>query len=540
MFLPTEPFPSPLAVTWSATKGADLSWVPVPFTKSLELAYGRTHYGTGYYIYQLFPQGRNLSQPITAFDGRTAPAQDILDLMGKAGTDIAPTQGLTVTGGMANVAAGTTVVMADLNKGAGRVRALVLRAPKAQALALSHATLRVTWDDAATPSIETPVALFFGTGTLYNRANAKYLVKGLFASVQFDAADVVLSAYWPMPYFRHAHFEIVGGAEAIPNFRWHIRSEPYTGPINSVGYFHATYVDHGTPVVGRDLVTLDTTKTEGGGPFCGSFIGMSWIFSDNAQLRTLEGDPRFFFDDSETPQAQGTGTEEWGGSGDYWDGDNMTLPLAGHPTGAPSPALAKDPEDKIESAYRFLLADLMPFGKNARIQLEHEGTDDSVEHYRTVTYWYGFPGACLAISDELHVSDTTEERAHTYVSPTATAVDTLTSRFELGPTAPDVMDTGRHMTGDSEFSMKLDPDNKGALLRRRLDYQYPDQRADVFLADGADGTEEVRTCRDLVPRWLESVRLLEPARRARPRRAHHRNVDAPLSRGRIPPAPRTD
>src|SRR5258708_25217762 len=55
VFLPKEPFPSPLPVTWSATNGADLSWVPVPFAKSLELAYGRTHYGTAYYIYHLFP-----------------------------------------------------------------------------------------------------------------------------------------------------------------------------------------------------------------------------------------------------------------------------------------------------------------------------------------------------------------------------------------------------------------------------------------------------------------------------------------------------
>jgi len=43
--------------------------------------------------------------------------------------------------------------------------------------------------------------------------------------------------------------------------------------------------------------------------------------------------------------------------------------------------------DKIESAYRFLLADLMPFGKNARITLEHGGTNQSTEHYETVTYW---------------------------------------------------------------------------------------------------------------------------------------------------------
>ncbi len=74
MFLPKEPFPRPLAFTWSATKGADLTWVPIPFEKSLTLAYWRTHYGTGYYIYHLFPRARrNLSQPITALDGKTPP-----------------------------------------------------------------------------------------------------------------------------------------------------------------------------------------------------------------------------------------------------------------------------------------------------------------------------------------------------------------------------------------------------------------------------------------------------------------------------------
>ncbi len=33
VFLPEAAFPSPLAVTWSATKGADLMWVPLPFER---------------------------------------------------------------------------------------------------------------------------------------------------------------------------------------------------------------------------------------------------------------------------------------------------------------------------------------------------------------------------------------------------------------------------------------------------------------------------------------------------------------------------
>ena len=58
VFLPEAPFPNPLTWTWSLTRGADLNWVPMPFERSFTLAYGRTHYGTGYYIYHLFPEGR--------------------------------------------------------------------------------------------------------------------------------------------------------------------------------------------------------------------------------------------------------------------------------------------------------------------------------------------------------------------------------------------------------------------------------------------------------------------------------------------------
>ena len=98
-----------------------------------------------------------------------------------------------------------------------------------------------------------------------------------------------------------------------------------------MAYFHATYRDHSSPVQGEDLVLLDTTDTEGSREWSGHFVGTSFIFSHNANLTTLEGDPRFFFDDSRTPQAQGTGTEEWGGGGDYWGGQTMTLPFAGAP-----------------------------------------------------------------------------------------------------------------------------------------------------------------------------------------------------------------
>jgi hypothetical protein len=261
-----------------------------------------------------------------------------------------------------------------------------------------------------------------------------------------------------------------------------------------MGYFHATYRDHPKPTLGEDLVLLDTREVEGGGDWTGSFVGTSFIFTKTNALWTLEGDPRFFFDDSLTPQAQGTGTEEWGGGGDYWGGLNMTLPFAGHPCGVRRAEDAKSPEDLIHSAYRFLLADLMPFGKNAVIRLEHGGENESEEHYETVTYWYGRKGATLVKTDGFQPGDEASERAHDYVSPTASAPYAIHSRYEWGPDTvkgkeiyPTHSELARKMTDTSEFTLAINPANVGVLLRRKLDYQFPNQRAEVSVAPVVDG-----------------------------------------------------
>jgi hypothetical protein len=181
----------------------------------------------------------------------------------------------------------------------------------------------------------------------------------------------------------------------------------------------------------------------------------------------------------------------------------MTLPFAGHPTGARNIRVAANEEDKIESAYRFLLADLMPFGKNALIQFEHGGWNESMEHYQTVAYWYGAPAASLIKTDELKIGDAASEATHHYVSPEASAPYEIISRYEWGVdsvpasgTASNVvaysahLDHGRKTIGTSEFTLKLDARNVGVMLRRKLDYVFPNQRAEVFVANDTRSTTE--------------------------------------------------
>jgi len=499
LFMPQAVFPHPPTWTWTQTKGSDLSWVPIGFQKSLRLAYARTFYGTGYYIYHLYSDGAPLSQPIPSWDGASAPDPAIAALLSRAGTDIGPPPGsadMTEAGGELDVPAGRRITVWQDEGGPSMLRALEFSVPRSRALQFSAVRLRITWDGRARASIDTPIALFFGAGALFNRDDREYLVKALPVVIRFDPQRVHLQCYFPMPYFRSARIELIGAAgSSINDVHWQLRRLPYRDPPNQVGYFHATYVDHpgppaASPAFGQDLVLLDTRRTEGGGDWSGSFVGTSLIFSHDAEFTGLEGDPRFFFDDSSTPQAQGTGTEEWAGGGDYWGGQTMTLPLAGHPIGAGSRAQAVSAADRIESAYRFLLADLMPFGKNARIQLEHGGSNESTQHYETVAYWYGLPSPSLIETDELAVGDTSSERRHRYVSPDASPVYRLRSRYEWGPDTlsgreiyPASTDRGRSTHGWSEFDLKIDPDNKGVLLRRKLDYAFPNQRAEVYIRD---------------------------------------------------------
>ena len=497
-FIPEKLFPNPLTWTWSVTKGADLSWVPITFEESFRLAYGRTFYGTGYYIYHLFSPGiEHISKPLESWD-KTPPDPGVLDLLSAAGTDIAPKGDHVDTySGELSLDPGQWTTVVELNKAPTTIRALKFSVPLEDAFDFGKCRLRITWDNRWHSSVDVPLDLFFGAGQLYNPENKEYLVKGLPLVIRYDDQNVYLSCYYPMPFFKHAKIEIQERSGMnFKNIEWEVRTMPYNDPVNHAGYFHATYSDHPEPVKGKDLVFLDTDHVEGGGSWSGNFVGMSWIFSRTGTLWTLEGDPRFFFDDSRTPQAWGTGTEEWGGGGNYWGGQQMTLPLAGHPVGLSEKA-ANNEKDLVNSAYRFLIADIFPFGKRAVIALEHGPKNESREHYSGVVYWYGVPDASLILTDELNVCNEKSIEDHKYHSPTAEKPYSLVSRYELGPDGdykgwdkkegelsdpqyyPAEEDVVRIMKGTTQFEVNLIDDNIGVLLRRKFDYSYPNQNAKI-------------------------------------------------------------
>jgi len=353
----------PLGVNWKTSKGADIIWQPMPFNESLRIAYSKTHYGTGYYIVQRVFPGARLSSP----QPWGTPPQFVTNMFEKAGTDQSPPDCLEMRG------SGSLTY-----KGAGTIRCLELEIPSSAAARMRAETIEIEFDGWQT--VSAPVPIFFGAGTLVNRNKRRFLVRSIPMNIEFVGDKIVMRCQFPMPFYHSLSISAPG--------RLKVRYVKDVATPGTVGYFGALYRDHGKSSEPATLYNV-TDLT-------GHLVGTSIIFTHNANLATLEGDPRIYFDGSITPQAHGTGTEEWGGGGDYWSGMQSTLPLCGHPVGAPNAQEATSEEDKIHSLYRFLLPDFMPFMRSCEFELERGAN----EHYESVVYWYGLPGASLSLAWE--------------------------------------------------------------------------------------------------------------------------------------------
>src|SRR3954471_11812629 len=215
-FLPREALPNPLTWTWADTKGADLMWVPVGFEKSFQMAYSRTRYGTGYYIYHQFVPGTKLSQSIEAWDGKTPPELNVLNLIRQSGAVPAGNRDQETTGGTIQIRPGGAQQLALLINGPRVLRRLQITLPQAIGERAAGVRLRVTWDGRPAPSIDTPLPLFFGAGRLYSRDGTEYLVKAFPTNVRSRNGEWLLDCHFPMPYFRSAKVELVNEtAEAV-------------------------------------------------------------------------------------------------------------------------------------------------------------------------------------------------------------------------------------------------------------------------------------------------------------------------------------
>lgn len=265
------------------------------------------------------------------------------------------------------LAPGEKLVLVN-HKGAGVVRRWWLTiAPRNVVEIHRSLIIRCYWDGEVEPSVEVPVADFFGMGF------GKWKD---FISLPLNMTSGGYNAYWPMPFHRSALITIENtGKLPVSNFYYNVDIRTHDKLPKDALYFHAQYrhvrTEKGIPVT--------ILETSGRGHYVGTLLSMQP--ERGSQLGYLEGDERIFIDGETAPSIIGTGTEDYFSSGWYYDTGEYGAPYHGV-------TLRDDKTGKINT-YRWHIEDPIPFKKGFRFDIEHGGTNDmpGVE-YTSVAYWY--------------------------------------------------------------------------------------------------------------------------------------------------------
>jgi hypothetical protein len=465
---PASTFPYPLSLNPQQSQGSSIVATSIPFQQSMQWTSQHAN-GNFYALYRKLPYGNTLH----TWNGQE-PVNDVVRLLRCAGSDIAP-QSISQQQGNLTLAAHRETPVVMLN-GPAQIRALEFQVSPQEMVDFGNARLLIYWDGETHPGVNAPIKFLAGDGAGIYFPRNRQLVQGWIAGMSQDQTGAMnVHLYWPMPFSSRARIAILADSP-LNSISWSVRYEPFSDPPQWWGTFHATYTSVAEPPPGQDMTFLDV---RGSGKLVGTVINFSVPDS------TLEGDPHIYLDDSETPQIAATGTEEWGLGGNYWNGgQQVSLPLGGLPGSINNP-----PGANIDGAalYRFLIADSIPFNRHLIVRWEHGGRDESTHPYRATMLWYGTPAQTALLSDNVLPAVPASRLAHHYAA-TGEHTSQLTAAYEYLVHAPLTTATGTTLIGTASFTMRLDPRNAGAFLRRTFDDCVANQRANIYLDGSFAGT----------------------------------------------------
>jgi hypothetical protein len=236
---------------------------------------------------------------------------------------------------------------------------------------------RVYYDGSKTPSIDVPLGDFFATGHGYERNIDSLLVRN-------SSNGRARNSYWPMPFHKSCKITLTNeGSRRVSMFYYQIDWQKHKSLPPDTGYLHACYHQELPAVAGKDYEVLNVT---GRGHFVGAVINV--IQTETGWFG--EGDDLFYVDGVKKPTLEGTGTEDY--FLDAWSLRTSTGLFAGVPI-----AEGQNVGSRV-SAYRWHLADPVPFTKSLKFDIEHKGwvnapggTDGFQERYdlwSSVAFWY--------------------------------------------------------------------------------------------------------------------------------------------------------
>ncbi|HWB97914.1 MAG TPA: glycoside hydrolase family 172 protein, partial [Bryobacteraceae bacterium] len=239
--------------------------------------------------------------------------------------------------------------------------------------------LRVYYDGSSTPSVDAPVGDFFGVGHGLERPLESLMVRD-------GSSGRSRNCYWPMPFRKSCRITITNeGRRRVSNLYYHVDWRKMVSLPADAGYFHALYRQALPAPAGQPYEVL---AVRGKGHYVGTVLNVV----QNQPGWFGEGDDLFYVDGEKTAGIQGTGTEDY--FNDAWSLRVAQGPYAGVPVAEGTGVGSR------MTAYRWHLADPVPFTTSLRFVLEHAGWtydpngsvrsafEERADLFSSVAFWY--------------------------------------------------------------------------------------------------------------------------------------------------------
>lgn len=448
-----------------------IMYYPMNFNKRLKITFvpnkdwnfrGTTWYQNTHIVY---PK----DQTVTSWTGKELDSTKVREQWTNLGQDPKDTKGNKTLKKTVSIAKGKETVIAEL-KGQGSIASIKLNMSPYTKETFYDTNIKIYWDDAVVPAVDVPLGYLFGGGGKDYKSSDSIWQKKL-TTLMFGYDKGSYYSYWPMPYWKKAKIVVDNGSNIdIKSLACEVQYKPASEvnyPLNETGYFHAKR-------------TVDTdTKTK---PFSTSFketgrghvVGLLFY----TQGYDMDGDEFTYIDGSRSPQIHGSGTEDDHNQG--WAGARYQKALWGAVNNG------------YEGAYRIYLNDSYIFNKEITINYEYsnlkkfpKGGDSD----NTVFFYKSPSNDLMKLTDEMDVANASSEQAHNYKIVGQTKTEKLTSSYDGYEKKADYdveTDDGRAFSGYSQFTMKLDPENSGVKLRKRVNRCGSAVQAARVYVDGQD------------------------------------------------------
>ncbi len=243
--------------------------------------------------------------------------------------------------------------------------------------------IRMYWDGATEPAVETPIGNFFAAG--FGLRNE---IKSI--PVTVESGDGY-NCFWKMPYFKSGKITVTNdGPKTARGFYFQVDYTEYKKLPRNTAYFCAQYRQEFPEKLGSDYLVADIE-----GP--GHYVGTVMAVRSRSPFWFGEGDAKFYVDGEQEPSIWGTGTEDyflaaWGFSEFLYPYFGCTYMSAG----------AEEDMNVRFTLYRWHIQDPVIFNKSLRFEIEHNGwmspdetesgkADAHVEReddMTTVAFWY--------------------------------------------------------------------------------------------------------------------------------------------------------